>query len=221
MSTPRDRILERLRRGVQHPTAGHEPTPEREPEWLARQPAPGDLAERFIAEQGKVGGQVVRAESWEAMPEAVAPWFAEYGVRSVITGTTARLEPLRRHLAERLGLAVHTYREAMEAQRELLFTVDCGITTSRGGIAETGSVILMPGPEEPRLLSLAPPVYLAVVERAHLFGYLKDFLDTGEYQRDVPANLVLATGASRTADIEQTLTIGVHGPKAFLVALIG
>ncbi len=102
-----------------------------------------------------------------------------------------------------------------------MFGIDCGITTAAAGIAETGSVVLVPTPAEPRLLSLAPPVHLVLLERARLFATLAHYLDTGEYAGDPPTNLVLVSGASRTADIELTLTVGVHGPRVFLVALIG
>lgn len=99
--------------------------------------------------------------------------------------------------------------------------MDCGITTSHAAIADTGSVILIPSPAEPRLLSLAVPVHLVLVETGRLFPTLLDFIDGGEYQADPPTNLVLVSGASRTADIELTLAIGVHGPCELLVALIG
>ena len=103
----------------------------------------------------------------------------------------------------------------------MVFAADCGITTSHGGIADTGSIILFPSPAEPRLLSLAPPVHLVVVETGRLHGTLTDFIEGGAYQDQLPTNLVLVSGASRTADIELILAMGVHGPKVFLVALIG
>ena len=183
-------------------------------------PPLGDLAARFLKEQQEVGSRVLQVPTWEALPQAVAPWFAELGIASAMTGAVPRLEPLRRHLAG-MGIAVRTYVRPQAEQREELFGTDCGITTSLAAIAETGSIVLLPTPQEPRLLSLAMPVHLVLVERAALLPRLRDFILSGRYQREVPSNLVLVSGASRTADIEMTLAMGVHGPKTLLVALIG
>ncbi|NIP74189.1 MAG: lactate utilization protein [Gammaproteobacteria bacterium] len=220
MAESRERILNRLRqaRAVRPPHAA----PDSEPEaaWLARQPPVGDLAERFRTEQESVAGEVRRVASWEALPDVVVPWLAERGVQSVLVGHEPRLERLCAALDADGRFALHRYDRTLEESRETVFGVDCGITTSRGGIAETGSVIIVPTPEEPRLLSLAPEVHLAVVERERLHPRLADFIAGGAYQTEVPTNLVLVSGASRTADIELTLAMGVHGPKLFLVALV-
>jgi L-lactate dehydrogenase complex protein LldG len=138
-----------------------------------------------------------------------------------MTGEEPRLEALSRQLEKKAGVEMHSYSGTLEEQKEEIFSVDCGITTSRGGIADTGSVLMVPSAAEPRLLSLAVPVHLVVVEAANLFPTLGAYLDTGEFQSHTPSNLVLISGASRTADIELTLAVGVHGPKELLVALVG
>ncbi len=223
MTASRDAILGRLRAAsgtpfaradprAQDPAAAHDA-------WQARQPPLGDLGERFAAAQRAVGSQVLRVPGWEALPAAVTPWLAGAGIRSAITGREPRLEPLRRHLAA-LGVQVARYERPVEEQRDELFATELGITTSAGGIAETGSIVLIPSPAEPRLLSLAVPVHLAIVETAALVPTLADFIRSGAFQRRVPGNLVLVSGASRTSDIELVLVIGVHGPKVLLVALI-
>jgi len=242
MSTPkanskansRERILARLRAaaGESEPGAGPvvpsafaDGEPRNDAEWLARQPPIEDLAERFAAEQASTGGEVRRVRGWEGLPGAVAPWLAEREVTSVITGAEPRLEPLREALAADGRFTLHRYDRAPggdpgEAQRKEVFSVDCGITTTWAGIAETGSAVIVPTPAEPRLLSLAVPLHLAVVEASTLLPRLTDFIASGRYQAEVPTNLVLVSGASRTADIEMTLALGVHGPKTLLVALI-
>jgi L-lactate dehydrogenase complex protein LldG len=220
MPTARDAILDRLRLGARTPLAHPSAVTGREAEWLARQAPLGDLAERFTREQQAVGSQVRRFPAWEALPAQVPAWLRELDVQSIVTGRVPRLAPLRQGLAS-AGFTLRTYDRPLEQQKADLFGTDCGITTSVGGIAETGSIVLIPAPEEPRLLSLSVPVHLAIVERRHLHGTLLDFIASGVYQREVPTNLVLVSGASRTADIELTLAMGVHGPKLLLVALIG
>jgi L-lactate dehydrogenase complex protein LldG len=220
MSTAKERILARLRQSRAAQPLHHGPTPQSMDEWLARQPSPGDLAARFCAEQQATGGEVRRVPGWAALPKAAVAWLAEAGVRSVITGREPRLEPLRGALEADGRFELRRYEQPAERQRAELFGTDCGITTCRGAVAETGSLILVPTPEEPRLLSLAPEVHLAVVERAALVARLEDFIAGGSYQAERPSNLVLVSGASRTADIELVLAVGVHGPKRLMVIMV-
>lgn len=220
MSSARARILTRLRQAHAVRPLHENPAAERPEDWQARQPPIADLAERFTREQQATGGEVRRVLGWDGLPDVVVPWLAEAGVRSVLTGTEPRLAALVEALAADGRFALRRYARPMEDQRADLFHSDCGITTSRGAIAETGSVIVVPTPAEPRLLSLAPEVHLAIVERKALHPTLAAFIATGAYQAEVPSNLVLISSASRTADIELVLAMGVHGPKRLLVALV-
>lgn len=248
MSTSKERILARLRtaqgREIESTRPSSEEAREAARAWQAKQPRITDLAERFMAEQASTGGEVRRVAGWDALPDVVTPWLAERKVASVMTGREPRLDPLREALAAdgrfdlqrfdhpvdeganvpRTGSETSGVEksggEKIHAQRDAVFAVDCGITTSLGGIAETGSAVVVPTPAEPRLLSLAVPVHLVVVEVAALVPTLNDWIATGRYQDEVPTNLVLISGASRTADIELVLAMGVHGPKTLLVALI-
>jgi L-lactate dehydrogenase complex protein LldG len=220
MPSARDNILARLRHAARTPFAHPNPNTGSEADWLRGQPPMGDLVGRFVREQQSVGSLVRRFPTWKDLSRQVPAWLRELEVRSVITGREPRLEPLRQNLGT-AGFTMRIYERPIEQQKPDLFHTDCGITTSVGGIAETGSIVLIPTLEEPRLLSLAVPVHLAIVEAARLHATLLDFIQTGEYQRTMPSNLVLVSSASRTADIELTLAMGVHGPKLLLVALIG
>jgi len=220
MLSAKERILTRLRQSRAVQPLHVNPSRESEADWLARQPALGDLAGRFVAEQQATGGEVRHVAGWAALPDVVLPWLAEAHVASVVMGSEPRLEPLYGRLAADGRFELRRYERPVEQQRDEVFSSDCGITTCRGAIAETGSLILVPGPQEPRLLSLAPEVHLAVVESARLVPRLSDFIAAGSYQAELPSNLVLVSGASRTADIELVLAMGVHGPKRLLVALV-
>lgn len=220
MDTARDRILERLRLGARTPFAHPQRETAREADWAARQPPLGDLADRFQREQEGVGSQVRRFANGDDLAARVPAWLRGLDVQTVIMGRVPGLDPLRAALGN-AGFALRTYDRPLEQQKAELFGTDCGITTSAGAIADTGSIVLIPGAEEPRLLSLAPPVHLAIVAREAIVPTLGDFIAGGRYQRAVPTNLVLVSCASRTADIELTLAMGVHGPKVLLVALVG
>jgi L-lactate dehydrogenase complex protein LldG len=113
------------------------------------------------------------------------------------------------------------YDEAIEHwQPELFNTVDVGITSTRGGIADTGSLILWPSAEEPRLLSLVPPIHVAVLYASELYGTFHQAMLVQRWHEKMPTNALLVSGPSKTADIEQTLAYGVHGPKELIVLVI-
>ena len=84
-------------------------------------------------------------------------------------------------------------------------------------VAETGTLALEARPEQPRSLTLLPPVHIAVVPRSRLVG---DLFDLFAAQRALPSCLSLITGPSKTGDIELRLVTGVHGPGEVHVVLV-
>ncbi|ODC04379.1 lactate utilization protein B/C [Terasakiispira papahanaumokuakeensis] len=105
-------------------------------------------------------------------------------------------------------------------QPELFHEVDAAITSTRGAIAETGSLILWPTQDEPRLASLVPPLHIAVLEADQVYATFHEAITTQQWANGMPTNALLISGPSKTADIEQTLAYGVHGPKALLVLIL-
>jgi len=99
-----------------------------------------------------------------------------------------------------------------EALRAACATADVGITSADYALAETGSLVMLSSAEEPRLISLLPPVHVAIVPRSRMLGNLDELLATIPKPADQTSCMVLITGPSRTADIEQILIRGVHGP---------
>jgi L-lactate dehydrogenase complex protein LldG len=86
------------------------------------------------------------------------------------------------------------------------------------GIAATGSVVLVSSREEPRARSLLPDIHLSLLREDRIVPELEDiFAAVGA---DLPSSLAIVTGPSRSADIEQTLTVGVHGPREVHVVLL-
>lgn len=111
-------------------------------------------------------------------------------------------------------------RPVEEWKQELFEGIDAGFTTTRGGIAETGGLILWPSPEEPRLMSLVPPVHIALLDTAAIHDTFWSALSSEGWAGTMPPNALLISGPSKTADIEQTLAYGVHGPKRLVVVAI-
>jgi L-lactate dehydrogenase complex protein LldG len=112
------------------------------------------------------------------------------------------------------------YTTPVEQCRESLFTIDAGLTSTQGAIAESGALILWPSAAEPRLMSLTPGLHIAVLEAETIFNTFAEAMDRqGWLEQGLPTNALLISGPSKTADIELTLTFGVHGPKELVVLI--
>jgi L-lactate dehydrogenase complex protein LldG len=89
----------------------------------------------------------------------------------------------------------------------------------RGGVADTGAIVLWPDEHEPRLMSLVPPVHVAVLDADTIAGSLSEMMQKENWADGMPTNALLISGPSKTADIEFTLVFGVHGPKELVVLI--
>lgn len=101
-------------------------------------------------------------------------------------------------------------------------TADLGVTGAVHGIALTGSIVVDSTRAGARGASLLPPVHVALLRRDAILpdaGALLRHLPE-RLGRDLPSNLVLVTGPSKSADIELILTVGVHGPKELHIGLL-
>jgi len=214
MSEARERILARLRRAreaVPVPEAAIPPPP----------PVTITVADRVPTFQACL--EAVRAEvhvtpaaEWPALLRRLVQ---ERGVRQLLHGADGPLAPaLRATFGDGGNGVLMPYRGPVEPwKEELFFGVDAAVTSSLGGIAETGSVILWPDAAEPRLMSLVPPVHFVVVAAEQIHATLDDAMQAQRWAEGMPTNALLVSGPSKSADIEQTLAYGVHGPKALVV----
>ena len=98
------------------------------------------------------------------------------------------------------------------ALRELCAQSGVGLTGADYALADTGSMVMLSSAEEARMISLLPPVHVAIVRRERLLSGLDELLTLLPQPAEQTSSMVLITGTSRTADIEQILVRGVHGP---------
>ncbi len=112
------------------------------------------------------------------------------------------------------------YQKPVEERKDLLLRVDPSITTTRDGIAETGSSILWTAPDQPRLMSLIPTIQLAILYAGNIYNTFWEAVNTEKWNSSIPTNALLISEPSKTADIEQTLVYGVHSSKELVVLLI-
>jgi L-lactate dehydrogenase complex protein LldG len=105
--------------------------------------------------------------------------------------------------------------------RRLCATADFGITGADYALADTGSLVMIASPEEARLISLLPPAHIALVRKDRILTGLDELFALVPKPSDRTSSMVLITGPSRTADIEQILVRGVHGPGRLTVIAVG
>ena len=126
--------------------------------------------------------------------------------------------------------AVYDGADSRHEIRSRLTESAMGITGADYAIAETGSVIVLPRRGLSRLVSVVPPVHVAIVRPQDILGTLDDLFtlrrleyhQNGEHgSPDMGSYLNFITGPSRTADIEQTIVVGVHGPREVHMILLG
>jgi L-lactate dehydrogenase complex protein LldG len=215
--TARDRILARLRSAPRQEV----PRPEAQGPAAAA-PEPGARVARLksLMEAVRAEVHVLPAAEWIPKLKEVL------GARAIKTLLYAPETDLGARLAEAwqpdaAGLPeLVAYVEPVESFKERLFAVDAAVTAAAGAVADTGALILRPTRAEPRLMSLVPPVHIAVLKADTVFPSLGDAMREGRWAEDMPANLLLISGPSKTADIELILAFGVHGPKELIVFVL-
>jgi L-lactate dehydrogenase complex protein LldG len=116
--------------------------------------------------------------------------------------------------------ALCTWKGQIEEFKDELFQIDAAITTTMGAIAETGAIVLWPDEKEPRLMSLVPPVHIAVLAADRIYNSFCEIIQAEKWPDHMPTNALLISGPSKTADIEMTLAFGVHGPRELIVLII-
>ncbi len=120
-----------------------------------------------------------------------------------------------------LDIACPAYDAAIESWKPALFKdTPAGFTAARAAIAETGTLILWPDADEPRLMSLVPPVHIVLLDAAHIYNTFHEAMQAENWSDGLPTNALLVSGPSKTADIQQTLAYGAHGPKELVVLMI-
>lgn len=158
----------------------------------------------------------VTPANWASVLLQVA---ADKGVRQLLIGAdTPHGAQLQACPAN--GVQLLTYSQPIDGWRETMFdTVDASLTLARGAVAETGSLLLWPSPSEPRLLSLVPPVHFVLLDVDAIYADLLSMMTAQGWSQGLPTNVLLICGPSKTADIQQTLAYGAHGPKELVVLL--
>lgn len=140
----------------------------------------------------------------------------------LIAPTTPYGQRFTEHCAGREGLpTLKAYDRPVEDWKDELFNdTPASLTGTLGAIASTGSLIMWPTREEPRLMSLVPPVHFAILKASEIHDNFYEIQQKFQWAAGMPTNALLVSGPSKTADIEQVLAYGAHGPKDLILLIL-
>ena len=209
----RDHVLHRVRTALGRGVAQEAP-----PAPPARIRIPEVDMEARVA--GLLGGVAALAGKTH---RAATPEDARRYVAEAIAGKTA-VASNAPYLAE-CGIAslpgVRTGVTAKDELRALCATCNVDITSADYALANTSTLVMISSPREARMVSLLPPMHIAVLPRERILTGLDELLSLLPHPAEQTSSMVLITGPSRTADIEQILVLGVHGPGQITVVVVG
>jgi len=196
------------------------PSPETPPSTTAR----GTPRERFTSAAREAGCEIVECTS-AGLPDEIIGALGEVGAQDLLTWKSEGRGwgSLLRRL-EGDGIRLLTPALPRQGDRATLAgyaAVPVGLTGAVAGLADAGTLVLPAGPGRSQLASLLPPIHLAVLHESEIYDSLESWLpNDGLRWLSTQSAVVLITGPSRTADIEMTLTVGVHGPGRVVVFLV-
>ncbi len=204
MTDSRTALLARIRSALGR-KSGQPPPPLSPPRLRPRNQSTLERVELFVRQFEKLNGKPVRVRSRAEAAAAVrdlmngqsavasnAPFLAQSGITD-LAGVVARF----------------TSREQLRAA---CAAARFGITGADYALADTGAFAMLAGPHEARLISLLPPAHIAVFPASSILPDLDELFVRLPNPAERSSSLVLIAGPSRTADIEQILVRGVHGP---------
>ena len=215
----RDRIFQRL---MAARAKGLYPTPEPEA-WFAahaRNESGDERVTRFQTMIEAAHAEVHRVQEGNWVQKLFEILSAKGLSNLLVAPATPHGARVREALAS-TGVDCLAYDEPIEVWKESMFHgVQASFTAARSAIAETGTLVLWPDADEPRLMSLVPPVHIALVDAASIHATFFDAMQAENWAAGLPTNALLISGPSKTADIQQTLAYGAHGPKELIVLMI-
>lgn len=179
--------------------------------------APADRADLFVAFATEAAATVDRVASAEDVPETVLAYLRSQNLPlSVRQSSDPNLEAIP---WERAPLLDRQSGKAVPSD-------EVSLTGAFAAVAETGTVMLNSGPDHPTTLNFLPETHVVVLRASQITASYEDVWDDLRRSRQagdsftMPRTINMVTGPSRSADIEQTLQLGAHGPRRLHIVLI-
>jgi L-lactate dehydrogenase complex protein LldG len=167
----------------------------------------------FVQKFENLGGKSFRVRDTAAVVPAIADLLVQ---KSAVASNS----PFLRKCGVTGLPQVHAGFSDRDELKEACAGADIGITSVDYALAETGSLVMLSSFNEARLVSLLPPAHIAIFPRSLILANLDQLLSMLPRPADQTSSMVLITGPSRTADIEQILVRGVHGPGEIYAVIV-
>jgi len=209
MSTPRDRILGRIKSVMPDNNNRQQVVDQRaiQPPELIRPQINVSHLSQFREKLELGGGELILAESNQQATSIIETFIDDNDFPAKL-----KIAPA----LQQLSWASHIEISYGRSDGDDLVSV----TPAFCAIAETGSVVLLSSPQSPTSLNYLPDVHFVIVHASQLVAHIEDAWTKLRQQPAIPRTINMITGPSKTADVEQTLQIGAHGPRQLKVILI-
>ena len=173
---------------------------------------PAELTDLFVTMATEVSASVDRVDALDAVPAVVAEYLA------------------RHNLPARVRVATDTELAGVPWEKQPTLEVGHGaaedddltsVTGAFAGVAETGTLVLLSGPQRPTTLNFMPDNHVVVLFAERIVAAYEDAWDLVRAAGALPRTVNMITGPSRTGDIEQRIQLGAHGPRRLHIVLVG
>jgi len=207
VSSAKENILKKIRKALSESTPI--PFPQSEGTHSVFQPSKQDLEIEFAEQFAKLQGKFIFCIDHNELVEQLNALVATQGWKKLF----CREEKLRKTLSE------HGFNASSTTE---LGECDAAVTTCETLVARTGTIVLSSANPSGRTVSVYAPVHICIAYTDQLVYDIRDGLAglKEKYHQQLPSLITFATGPSRTADIEKTLVVGVHGPKQVYLFLV-
>jgi L-lactate dehydrogenase complex protein LldG len=183
------------------------------------------LLQRFTSELNLQTGTIYQAKDKEDAVRILSGIASAERLKSVLatSGDIYGVDIKMFGIQNSVSVITATDFSNREEFRESAFTVDAGITPADFAVAETGTIGLIFHKDHPRLVSIAPPVHIAILPISKLYAVYEHVVEQVFGNMDkIPSQFCFITGPSATADIQAVPFKGMHGPvKIFVIFMMG
>lgn len=190
----REVVLDRVRTALGRKAGQLPPTPPA-PLLMHKTMDTESRVKSFVSRFDALAGKAVR------VPDLAA---AQHWLQTFLAGKT--------FIASNAAIVKDCLADLPQLAKVACSDANIGITSADYALAETGTMVMISGADQPRLLSLLPPVHIAIFKASQILVGLDELFTLLPRPAEQTSSMVMITGPSRTADIEQILVRGVHGP---------